>query len=80
MTDLEVAEILELDDEALELEFEKASIPGDLESKIKVIKAASPNPITVGSWNSCTGACCCTLNDGSNAYLPNCTDCLPGGV
>lgn len=81
MSNLEIEEVLNIKDEELELEFEKSIPAVGIQAKIKDMVSAVPNPISIGSWNSCTSACCCTLSDGAtNAYLPNCTDCLPGGV
>ena len=80
MSEVEMAEILGVTDEVLEIEFERIPILVDLESKMKGISAAVANPVTVGSWNSCSEACCCTLSGGGEAYLPNCTDCQPGGA
>ena len=86
MSNLE--EVLEMSDEKLEMEFEEsfASLADELKSRIKNLVANTSNPIGVSSWSTNpTAACCCTIQSSSNAcggngYLPDTTNCLPGGA
>jgi hypothetical protein len=81
-----VAEIIEITDQDLEMEFEKnfVSLNSDIKSKIKELFAETPNPIGVGSWNSSFQGCCCTIASssevcGGNGFLPTAVECLAPG-
>jgi hypothetical protein len=82
-----IEEVLEISDEKLEMEFKESctSLNDELKSRIKNLVAKTPHPISVGTYNSSFGACCCTIQNNSNAcggdgYLPNSTNCTPGGT
>ena len=80
MSNLE--EVLELSDEKLEAEFKESctSLTDELKSRIKNLVAKTANPITVGTYNSSFGACCCTLTNGQPGFLPSAVECTPGGT
>jgi len=82
MEDKQIVGVLEISDDVLEKEF-LATNPVDLD--ISAIRSTVPDPISVGSYNSSLGACCCTIQSsseacGGNGYVPNSTECIPGGV
>jgi hypothetical protein len=64
-----IEEVLEISDEKLEIEFEEsfASLADELKSRIRSLVVKTSNPISVGSWSSAQGACCCTIQNNSNA-------------
>lgn len=82
MEDKEIVGVLEISDEALEKEFSDTN-PVDLD--ISRIVAGPTSPISVGSYNSSFGGCCCTIASssevcGGSGYLPTAVECTPGGA
>lgn len=84
MNDFEIAEVLGISDEELDLEFiQTSTISLDIRSSIV---AATNNPIGVASFTSSpSDACCCTISNntsacGGDGIVLDTTNCLPGGA
>lgn len=84
---MNIDEIIAIDDQDLEFEFNNnfVSLDPDVKAKIKDLFMATPDPISVGTYNSSFGACCCTIQSssvvcGGSGFLPDTTECTPGGA
>lgn len=82
MNELDVVGVLDISDEDLEKEF---LYTPPVELDLSDVVSETPNPISVGSYNSSFGACCCTIENntescGGSGFVPTAVECTPGGA
>ena len=82
MEDRDIVGVLEMPDEVLEMEFVRTR-PVDID--LSKVVASTTNPVSVGTYNSSFGGCCCTIQSNSDAcggsgFLPSGVECTPGGA